>query len=390
MRKGRDPRTFRARQGWVIAGLLLLAFTALAPFLWPATRALTERLAPLLALTFLLSAFGMWARMGSRAVVVAGVVTLALYGMTAWTRVAFSQHDLFLIAIVVGFLVYALAGFYLVFVLEEVVYDAHRLLHLRQPVWMIAPSVLAVGLAVGLPFKGLGALPSVWIAALASTVVLGSYWFVRAFNSIVGARSLQEVHLVVISALAAALLLDGVRALGGTGLRSSVVAYLALVGTWVYVSYTTLQRTQFLLRGKNAGPWLAILFSASFAILGHAHLQYQVGGSSALRSLLDLRAGYMVVGILVGIVFLVARAVWRLLAGLRDDARVAAGIRITAGRMARLTESLLRVEVGLGRILLAFFEQIDKALPGSKATHPVGWELDWEEGVLEPLREEGR
>ena len=375
----------------------MLALLAVAPFTCTAlgqastvchgSIEASERLGPLLALMYLVSSIGLWAGMGQRAFLVGGVAVLALYALTAWTRLAFSLHDLYVLALLVGFLVYALAGFYLVFVLEEMVYDAHRLLQPRGTSWALTPFLVVTAVAGGLPplrtATGV-AMPALWTASLVAFAVLGSYWFVRIFNRLPDGPVLRELHLFVIGGLAAALIIDLVGLVPqGAPLLPSALAYLVLVGTWVYVTYTTLQRTHFLLRGRNAQPWFAILLGASFAVLSHVQLQFRIGRTDAFTPLLDQRLAWLVAGLWIGLSFFAARSLWRLFRHLRDDRRLGARIRIAAGRLARVAEAVLTTEERMGRAVLRIMYGVEEALPGRR--RPVqGWELDLERG-LRPL-----
>ncbi len=87
---GHDPAPFRGRRTKrvLLLGLVALAALALVPFLWPAWSFLTERLATLVALVFLIAAIGLWLGMGVRAFAVAAAIVLAIYGLTAWTTFA--------------------------------------------------------------------------------------------------------------------------------------------------------------------------------------------------------------------------------------------------------------------------------------------------------------
>src|SRR5207244_4422543 len=116
------------------------------PFTAPRLAPLSQRAATLASLVFLVATPGLVMGMGRRAFLVATVLVLALYGLTAWGGIAFHLEDLFVVAVLMGFAVFSLAGFNLVFVLEEMVYDAHRLLHLRSRAWLALPTLLALAL----------------------------------------------------------------------------------------------------------------------------------------------------------------------------------------------------------------------------------------------------
>lgn len=388
-RAGRDPAAFR-RQGtrnWAWGGIAALAATAFLPLLLPGTAVLTDRLVPALSLVFLLAAGGFWLGMGGRALPVAFAMVAAVYALTAWTRFAFEMDDFFVLAVMTSFLVFALAGFNLVFVLEEVVYDTHRLLHLRSRAWLALPTATVVAMAVGLPFLstlGWPRLPALWVTSLVATGVLGGWWLVRAFNVLPETRILRELHLLTFGTLAASLLADLVGLLDETeGLLPSLLAYVALLATWFYVSYTTLQRTHFLMPGANARPWLAILLSASFAILAHAQTRFRVGGGQAVLDLMDQRIAYLLMGIWLGIGFYVVQGVWRLLRTLRD-APLGGRSRIVAGRLARVAEEALGTERRLETAAYRLYRGVDAALPGMRRPpRRPGWDLDPQEGRVE-------
>jgi hypothetical protein len=393
--QGRDKGAFRGhgQRPWVLIGVALLMMTAFLPVLWPQGSVLTERLAPLLGLVFLIAAGGLWLGMGGRAVWIGAAVVLGLYGLTAWTRIAFSVHDLYVVNLLVGFFVYALAGFYVIFVLEEAVYDAHRLLHLAHPAWALMPTALVAALTVGLPLSGrIGwEFPRLWMVSLVAVALLGGWWVMRAFTRLRSRAVIRELHLFVAAALAAALVMDLLPHLDELGgFATSALAYGILVGTWMYASYTTLQRTHFLLGGRNAEPWLAILLGASFAILGHAQLLYDVGNVSALLPLLDLRLLYLVIGLWIGLAFFIGRSFWRLSRYLRDDRSVAPRGRIVAGRLSRIGELLIATEERMGDVAIRAYRGLDEVLPGShrepQRPHPFhGWELDGAHGAVRPL-----
>src|SRR5205823_6199928 len=134
---GHDPRPFRRHRirGWVVLGLLAAIVLAVAPLHWAGLYPVTERLATLLALLFLLATAGLAMGMHERAFAVSGTLVLGLYGLTAWTRFAFRLEDFFVVALLVSFGIFALAGFNLVFVLEEMVFDLHRQLGPHRRAW---------------------------------------------------------------------------------------------------------------------------------------------------------------------------------------------------------------------------------------------------------------
>lgn len=383
-------------RGWVLTTLVVLVLTTVLPIVWPATWPLVERLGPLLSLFFLVAAGALWLIPRERAFLVSAVIVAFLYAITAWTPLAFDLDDVGIVALLSSFGVIALAGFNLVFILEEVVFDAHRNLSLRSPTWRLAPLVVVLLTAVGLPLIwGPGNVPwsGVWFASLAGLVVLGSWWLFRAFNPVREGPVLEELHLFVAGILLIGAVTDGLGSLQGqTGLLPSLLAYLVLVGTWIYVSYTTLQRTHFLLRGSDVGPWLCILLSASFALLNHAFLHFRLEGGAGVAVLLGQRIGYLAAGLWVGVGFYVLRSSWRVLRYLRDDRRFTPRGRLAAGRLARLMESLLETEHRLEDAAERVYHRVNRALPGyagMAAATPQSWEFDASHGNLRPIEDEG-
>lgn len=383
---GRDPAPFTRGPRvkiWLTAGVLALMALTVVPFVRPGLSPMTERLATLLALLFLLASVGLWFGMRGRAFLVAFVLVALLYGLTAWTSLAFNVEDFFTIALLVSFGVFALAGFNLVFVLEEMVYDAHRTLHLRHPAWALMPTLVVGALALLIPvWRSAGGprLSALWVASIANLVVLGSWWFIRLVNRLDERTVLREIHLFVVGITAAAGLADGVRYLHkATGLVPSVVAYVVLLGTWVYVTYTTLQRAHFLMSGKDTLPWLAVLLAASFAILAHAQVLFEVEGVRAVDELVDLRVSYLIAGIWIGIAFYAARSLWRAARLARQRLILRGRAGEMADKAARVAESLLWTERAVEEAAFQVFRRMDEVLPGqSHAPRHVGWQIDEE------------
>lgn len=384
-RAGHDPEPFRARaRTWLGLGVVALAVLAVVPILAPAWSTLTQRLATLLSLIFLMSAVGLWMGMRARAFAVAGAFVVALYALTWWTRLAFPLQDFFVVAVLVSFAIFALAGFNLVFILEEVVYDAHARVHVAGRGWHTLPTAACVLLVVGLPlwrdYAGGPSLPALWLASVVGALLLLFWWTVAWAHSLRETAVLRELHLFVLGALAATALADGVRVAGGLrqlpSLVPSLFAYLVLIGTWVYVSYTTLQRTHFLLRGENWRPWVAILLGASFAILAHAQVLVERQGSAAVADLVDLRVSYLVAGVWLGIAFYAGRGFTRIV-------RYAQATGALGRRSSRIASGAGKVAGGLlvpGRVLegaaTAVFKGLDAALPGQHDPPRIAHRLD--------------
>lgn len=387
-RAGHNPAGFHPRHTsfWLVAGIVLLAVAIVLPFLAPSLAALSQRLATLASLVFLVATPGLVMGMGRRAFLVGAVLVLLLYGLTASSGLAFHLEDLFVVAVVMSFAIFSLAGFNLVFVLEEMVYDAHRLLHLRSRAWLALPTLLALALALLLPVwerHGGLHLPALWGASVLVSAGMLGWWAVRALEPIPNdAAIVREMHLLVLGALAATGLADAIRYLQeASGLVPSLVAYVALLGTWVYVSYTTLQRTHFLLRGTNALPWVSILLSASFAIVAHAQALFLAQGTGAVEHLVGQRVTYMVIGAWIGIGFYAARAVWRLLAGLAATRRGA--MRAVAKEGARVASGVLATERLVEQATYQLYKGMDRVLPGSHRPPAPIRGAGWEEGLMD-------
>lgn len=327
-----------------------------------------ERVSLLASLTFFLLAVGSWLKMGRRAVWVALALAALLYGVSALTTLL-ELHDLFLISVLVGFILFALAGFNVLFILEEMIYDAHRLIALRSPLWAIAPVAAVVAILIGLPFLEAVApirFNALRIVAIASLVLLALGWLTRYLTAM-GRALTREIDLLVAGSIAGAALADAVVLLRETSqLLPTVMAYLAIIATWLYISFTTLQRAQYMLRANDVVPWLALFLSSSFAVLSHVQAQYRASGSLAFADLVGVRITYMVVGVWVGLAFFVVRGLWRILLYVQDEERVARPWRVAAGRMARVAEEALATDRRLGQMTYRVIERVERALPGER------------------------
>lgn len=384
---GHDHRAFRGLGRWLLPSFLALALTAGLPFLWPESTTWLTRTTPALSLFFFLAAVGWWFGMRSRAFTVSGAFVLLLYAATAWAPFAFVDvHDFTVLALLSSFAIFALAGFNLVFILEEVVFDLHRVLHLRHRIWAFAPSLLILVLVIGLPVLRRADVfhaPTLWLGAILWAFVYVGWWTFRAFVPVREGPVLRELHMLTVGTLAAAAVVDLAKLLRGeVGFLPSFLMYGVMVLTWIYVSYTSLQRAHFLLRANNAVPWLCLLLSASFALLQHAHFHYSVEGLRGVQILLEQRIAYLVFGLWVGIAFYVLQSGWRVLRDLRDDRELGARSRILAGSLARLFEGALTTEKRLEGAAARIYTRMDRMLPGHHTVaHPPGWGVD-AEGVV--------
>ena len=379
---GRDPRVFRRRdtRRWVWFAIAALGLTAALPVLWPASTAWVQRTTPVLSLFFFLSAIGWWLRMKQRSFSVAAAFVVLLYALTAWAPIAFDVDDFTAIALLSSFAVFVLAGFNLVFILEEVVFDAHRELHLKHRAWSFVPTILVAALALALPMWPGSAIPApaVWIAAVVWSFVYLGWWLFAALTPVQEGPVLRELHLLTFGTLAVTGIIDLTRLFGPQpGFVPSLLMYALLVGTWLYVSYTTLQRTHFLLRADNAVPWLCILLSASFALLQHASLHFRLEGAVAVTNLLSQRVAYLIAGVWLGLAFYVMQSLWRVLQAIRDDQRIDARGRILAGSLARVAETFMTTEQRLERMAARLYRGMDNLLPGPRMPpQPHGWDLE--------------
>lgn len=387
---GHDEEGFHAPkvQTWFKLGVATIAVLAIVPFAAPQWSQITERLATVASLVFLVAAVGLWLGLGKRAFIVATALVLFVFGLTSWTVFAFSLDDFFVIGLLAGFFVFALAGFNLVFILEEVVYDIDVRLHVRGQAWKAIPTMLAVGLAVGLPVlarQGGPEFPLLWGAAVAAAVLLAAWWFLTLVNHLDGSTVLRELHLFTFGGLLATAVAESVPYLDRLhqfpGIVPSLAVYLVLIGSWVYASYTTLQRTHFLLRGDNAAPWVAILLGASMSVLAHAQVLFAQRGQDAVVDLADRRIGYLTAGIWLGLGFYVLRSLARILAFLRETRGLGVRGRRVADQASQIADT---IEGGTERALAgaaeAFLRGLDQALPGQRAPprdeDDTGWELD--------------
>ncbi|MEA3190895.1 MAG: hypothetical protein QOD77_1477 [Thermoplasmata archaeon] len=392
VRIGHSTTPFRQRQiaPWAVLGIVSLGILTVLPFVWARSALVTERLLVLGALVFLVAAPGLWIGLSKRAMAISAVLVLGIYGITAFTLKSAAVQDgplqdLYIVSVIVAFVVFALAGFELVFVLEEMVYDAHRLFLGRRHRHAILPLLLVTALSLAIPFwmrHGGPELPATAVAAVVTTLLLAVWWFVRSLNNIDRRHTiLRELHLFVAGILMAALLLDGIQYLqAASELIPSLVAYLVLLGTWVYVSYTTLQRAHLLVQGRNAAPWAAILLAASYAIVAHAQAQYFRSEHLAVEDLVAQRISYMVIGVWVGIAFFVVRSVWRAFRMMGVSRSMTPRGRAMADQAARVAEGVLFTERIVGEATKDIYRALDRVLPGTPKAEPApprkaGWEL---------------
>jgi hypothetical protein len=380
--------------GLAILGLLALAPALAGPVPWlgwhgaslatqqNVTQA-TERLTTIGALVFLLAAPGYWLGLGHRSLAVAAVVVGLVYAGIA--GLGSTQKDLLTIALILAFLVFAVAGFNLVFVLEDLIYAAHRQLPHDRHGLAGAPFFVLLGLCFFLPWwpshAGLS-LPSLWVATMAAAFVLGVWWFIRLVNGL-DRRGLvlRELHLLVSGALAAALLADLVGYIVGVeSVLPTFLAYVTLLGTWVYASYVTLQRTHSLMPGRGAAPWAALLLAGTYAIVSHLQiLYYEQDPLAAVTDVFRYRMAYMIFGIWIGLAFYLGRGLWRSLRAVLQLRTMPAGGRHVAEQAVRMAAGVRATERAMGQAARGLYLGLDRAIPGSRRRrHPAGWEVDAE------------
>jgi len=396
-RAGSNPLGFRARDilPWAATGLAILAALLVAPFLDARAAPFTERLATLGALVFLVAAPGLFLGLGKRAFLVSLTLVMGLYGLTGWAGLAFKVDDLAVVGVLLAFGIFGLSGFNLVFVLEEVVYDAHRLLpdRIRRAATLV-PTVAVAALAAGLPIlteHGGLHLPALWTASLACTLLMASWWIFDLANRPAAAPLIvRELHLFVAGTLLACALADIVQyGVAAEGLIPPLIAYLALIGTWVYVSYTTLQRTHFLLRGRNAAPWAAILLGATYAIVAYGQADFLRSRTAAVQSLFQQRMGFLIAGVWLGIAFYLARSVWRGTRLLSRLPSLSPRSQAVAQGAANVAGKVLLTERRVGEATLGLLRALDSALPGGSHAGK-GWELDADSLEMAPMEKDER
>lgn len=354
---------------WVLGGLASLGVLVALGFLLPERSDVVIIASTTLALFFLLFALGLVANLGRRAAVVAVVATGLLYAVTAWTPLVGVKSALVL-ALLVAFVVFALAGFNVLFVVEEVLFDIHRQLHIRGTFWNAVPTLVLIGVTPLvywlLPLVGLR-WPTLQIGMPLVLLLLLIAWIVRWRVGPHALELVHEAHFLSIGIIVGAGLADIVAMLHQVeGIIPSIVAYLSIIVTWVFVSYTTLQRAQYFLRAGDVLPWMALLFASAFAVLAHVHFLYGTAGAPGLAAVQDVRVNYLVFGVWLGLLFFVVRGVWRFFRFVRDEKRLGSRARSTAGRFARVMEEAMHSSNRLERIGGRVLYGLDRVIPGGE------------------------
>lgn len=354
---------------WVILGVASLSTLVILAFLEPELSNIIVHASTALALFFLLFALGLVVGLGRRAPVVATVVTGLLYGLTAWTPLV-GVRPVFVLGVLVAFFIFALAGFNVLFVVEEVLFDIHRNLHIRGTWWNAIPTFIILGTTPLvywlLPELGLR-WPTLKIAMPFVVLLLAVAWIARLQAGPHAIKLVQEAHFLSIGTITGAGLADIVTMLGEVeGIIPSIIAYLTIIVTWLFVSFNTLQRAQYFLRGADVLPWMALLFASAFAVLAHVQFLYGTAGAPGLAAVSEVRIWYLVFGVWVGLAFFVIRGTWRFVRFVRDEKKLGPRTRRTAGRFARIMEELLgsssRAKRATGRVL----QTVDRGIPGSR------------------------
>ncbi len=352
---------------WVILGVASLSTLLILAFLEPGLSNLIVHASTALALFFLLFAMGLVVNLGRRAAIVAAVVTLLLYGLTAWTPLV-GVRSVFVLGVLVAFVIFGLAGFNFLFLVEEVLFDIHRQLHFRGTLWHAIPSFIILGTTPLvywlLPQLGLR-WPTLKIAMPFVVLLLAVAWGVRLKAGPHADKLVQEGHFLSIGTITGAGLADIVTMLEQVeGILPSIIAYLTLIVTWLFVTFTTLQRAQYFLRGSDVLPWMALLFAAAFSVLAHVQFLYGTAGAPGLAAVTEVRIWYLVFGVWLGLFFFVVRGTWRFVRFIRDEKRLGPRTRRTAGRFARIMEELLgssrRAKRATGRVMRGVEQSIPR------------------------------
>ncbi|MGB0652720.1 MAG: hypothetical protein ACPGQL_05920 [Thermoplasmatota archaeon] len=364
----RSPRG--AVWGLAAAAIVLLGSIGV-PLLRPDTVEWAVRATTVLSLVCGLAALGLRLRMGGRAFPAATLAVLLIYGATAWIgplRPLVPIGDLFILTILTSFAFFALAGVLLVFVVEEIVFDLHRVVAARQGVGAAAPLFMFLLLDLLLPIIpawGGPRLPAALAVSLIATAFLFLLWMARLAWPLPSLVQ-REANLLAYGVLLAAALTDGARYLDDVASAvPSVIALLVLVGTWLYVSYTTIHRAHLLLGGRHRLPWLAVMLAGSAAMVSHTWHFYDAAGTAAVTSLASQRTAYLVAGVWLGIAWVSIRALRRLVVAVRDERGMGRTGRTVAARLARLAEWALSFHL-IDRIVGGVLRAMDRLLPGKR------------------------
>ncbi len=353
---------------WVITAVVALSTMVAMGFVRHESSAIIVVASTTAALFFLIFAFGLLANLGRRAAFVALGITGLLYALTEWTPWFVNVRSALVLAVLVAFVLFGIAGFNFLFMVEEVLFDIHSALHVRGTLWNVLPTVVILATiplvywilpSVGIPW------PTMSIAEPVIVLLLAIAWLVRWRAGPSGIKIVHEAHFLAVGIIVGAGLADIVRLLHeAEGIVPSILVYLSIIVTWIFISYTTLQRAQYFIRGTDVLPWMSLLFAAAFAVLAHVHFLYGAAGGIGLEAVNDVRINYLVFGVWLGLAFFVIRGAYRFFRFIRDQRGLDAGARRTAGQFARVMEFLMqspeRVEQEGKRAVKA----MDRALDG--------------------------
>jgi hypothetical protein len=395
------PFRHRGVLPWIIGALAFLAILGVAPAFAPYFVVWTVRIATLAALGFLFAALGLWLGLGKRAFPIAGALVVALYVVTAATGLAaFHVNDLFLVIVILSFIMFTLAGFNLLFIMEEIIYALHVRLHLRGRTWSAIPAAGLAAFALLLWWWGRHTglpLPTTMVTAALLAVLVGLWWMVWAIRPTdVGRTALRDMHLLASGVLLAAILVDAIQYLqAASELIPSVAAFVILMCSWVYVSYNAMQKTHMLLRSRDAAPWAALVLAASFAIVAHGWSLFPQEGNQVVEDFVGQRIAYMVFGVWIGVAFYAARGLWRGLAALGRSGTLSPLGRAAAQKAARVAGGVVATPRLAEAAALDLYKRLDHLIPGGDGDGPLpvplAGEVDDEETPsLQAWGEEGR
>lgn len=361
-RRATSPLRDPVQRNILLAGLVLLIILGSFPFLKVDWSVGAERVATIASLFFLLAAGGQAFGLGARSFLVSAVGVSLLYIFTAWTWFFFEFEDFFLIAVLVSFLVFVMAGFYLVLLLEDGVAWMQDRVSPDRPRGSLVVFLIAAGLMGVLPTIGAYGiwLKWVWVTSVIGVVILGSWWIVHIKRRLHPDPVMRDLDLLVLGSIAAVGLAELIsRIREETHLLPGIVAYVSLLATWIYLSYVTVRRTQALLKHNDPGPWLSILFAAAFSIIAHAERRFRFDADYAADSLLGQRVLYLLIGIWLGVGFFATRASWTALKHVRDTKGLSPKGRKMARAAARVTEEILETEDRIDEAAGSLFRKID-------------------------------
>jgi hypothetical protein len=331
---------------WVFTAVIALSTLIILGFVRSDSSEVIILASTAASLFFLVFAFGLIGGLGKRAAPFALFVTGLLYALTEWTPWFVNTRSALVLAVLVAFILFGLAGFNFLFLVEELLFDIHKALQLKGTLWNAIPTLVILGVtplvywilpSIGIPWPTLSiGMPVIYLLLIIS-------WIVRWRAGPRGIKIVHEGHFLAIGIIVGAGLADVVRLLQQVeGIVPSILVYLSIIVTWVFISYTTLQRAQYFIRGTDVLPWLSILYAAAFAVLAHVHFLYGAAGGIGLAAVNDVRINYLTFGVWLGLAFFTFRGAWRFLRFVRDERGLGPRTRRTAGQFARIMEFLMQ------------------------------------------------